>query len=368
MNSLKHIIEETMKEKKPSYECASFFLYIISLLYGVLLWLRRILYQKAVAGSEKLPCVVVSVGNLTAGGSGKTPMTIHIAELFSRNGYKVSIISRGYKGRFEKSGGIVSDGKTIFADPSDAGDEPYMMAKKTGLSVICGRNRYFSGLEALKMGAEIVIMDDGFQHLALERDINILLMDWEKPVGNGYVIPRGLMRERISAVADADAVVMTRSLYPWLKNVDEKLKKLFKGKPVFYSRHSQYIALGESCYEAGKNVVVVSGLADNSVFIESVVQSGLIISDYFSFADHHSYSKADYERIVNEAIAARVDTIVTTEKDYVKLAGFVEGFSANGLNWLVLGVIHDFGEKRKEFENWLLGKAEALIIKRGLRG
>ncbi|WP_051283889.1 tetraacyldisaccharide 4'-kinase [Desulforegula conservatrix] len=363
---MKNIIENILKAEKPRYKSLAFFLYSLSLVYGIVLFFRRTAYVKGVVKSKKLPCVIVSVGNLTAGGSGKTPMTIYLAGLLTRNGYRVSIISRGYKGGFEKNGGIVSDGKTIFASPSEAGDEPYMMAKRTGLPVICGKNRYASGLEAVKLGTDIVIMDDGFQHLALQRDINIVLMDWEKPLGNGYIIPRGLMREGLSALSDADAVVMTRSLYPAIKN--EKLKKELNGKSVFYSRHRQYVSFCSSEYEKIKNVFVVSGIADNSGFIRGIESAGLIVSGYLSFDDHHNYSASDYKNIVNGAIASGADTIVTTEKDHAKLAAFSEDIPGNGKGWLVLGVDHDFGRNRKEFEGWILGKVKNCLLEKGLNG
>lgn len=363
---MKNIIENILKAERPRHKCLAFFLYALSLVYGILLFIRRAAYGKGVVKSKKLPCLVVSVGNLTAGGSGKTPMTMYLAGLLTNNAYRVSIISRGYKGGFEKNGGIVSDGQTIFASPSEAGDEPYMMAKKTGLPVICGRNRYASGLEAVKLGADIVIMDDGFQHLALERDINILLMDWEKPLGNGYVIPRGLMREGLSALSDADAVVMTRSLYPAIKN--EKLKKELNGKPVFYSRHRQYVSFCSSEYEKIKNVFVVSGIADNSGFIRGIESAGLIVSGHLFFDDHHNYSVSDYEMIVNGAVASGADTIVTTEKDHVKLAAFSEKIIESGKGWLVLGADHDFGRNRKEFESWIIGKVKNSLLEKGLNG
>lgn len=374
MGSLRKIIEKLLKEDPEGHGfllgSLACFLLVLSFLYGFIALIRRRIY--ALPGfSKKLPCVVISVGNITAGGSGKTPMAIYLAGLLSEKGHKVAIVSRGYKGGFEKNGGIVSDGKTVLAGPSEAGDEPYLMARKLNLPVICGRDRYRSGLEAIKLGAEIIILDDGFQHIRLKRDIDILLMDFERPLGNGFVLPRGLMREPASAIEHADIVVMTRSPDHFsdssLERYDNKLKNMLSDKPVFFSSHRQYLAFSSSDKEmaglSGRNVFVVSGIADNVAFLSTIKSAAGGIAGSISFDDHHSYSEDDYSLVLSEARAKGADAIVTTEKDYVKISALPDECKDCDIQWIVLGVEHDLGERRSAFEEKLFG--EVLNAKQG---
>ncbi len=341
-------IEKIMKSENPGFRTAAFFLYVFSLVYGFVLFCRRFLYKRGILESERLPAVIISVGNITAGGSGKTPLAIYLAGLISGHGFKTAIVSRGYKGRFEKKGGIVSDGEKIVATPSEAGDEPYMMAVKTGVPVICGSNRYRAGLEAVRLGVGVIILDDGFQHLKLERDINLLLLDMKNPFGNGFVIPRGLMREPVSAINDADAFVMTRCNDLSIRRPGFANARM----PVFYSVHRQYKAKDADEKYTGSRVLAVSGIADNEAFIKGLGNRGYNVAGHIFFDDHHSYNMADIDMIMGVKAAKSADLIVTTEKDYVKLSEMIMDNSF----WVVLGVEHDFGKGKNDFDNWILEK------------
>ncbi len=188
-------------------------LMVLSVVYGGLMCLRARLYEKGVLPSKTLPCRVVSIGNLISGGTGKTPMTILVARMIRDMGCRVVVLSRGYRGRMEKTGGVVSDGRTIFKGPDDAGDEPYLMARVlTGIPVVVGQRRYEAGMMAVKrFKPDVIVLDDAFQHLRLKRDLNLVLLDSRSPFGNGHMLPRGLLREPLSALRRSHAVVYTRS-------------------------------------------------------------------------------------------------------------------------------------------------------------
>lgn len=356
MKWIKGVIEHIMRSDVSGHRLTAFFLYLLSLVYGFVLFLRRFLYRKGILKSVRLPIIVISIGNITLGGSGKTPMAIYLARLFSDNGFRPAIVSRGYKGLFEKRGGIVSDGERVLATAAEAGDEPYMMAVRTGVPVICGSDRSKAGIEAIGLGAEIIILDDGFQHLKLERDINLLLLDMEKPFGNGNVLPRGMMRERPSATKDADAFIMTRC--------DELLDNTndFSEIPLFHSSHRQYVAKKSKEGITGKRAIAVSGIANNEAFAESLKKQGYEIIGTVFFEDHHDYSVKDLQIIIDKRNELSADLIVTTEKDFVKISGMIEDDSFIE----VFGVEHDFGKLRNEFEDWVLSKIRYEMDRRSI--
>lgn len=210
------------------------FLSFLSLLYGGAHRLRCVAYQRGWRRTHRLSCPVVSIGNLVAGGTGKTPMTQFIARHAQHLGYHPVILSRGYKGRAERKGGVVSDGTTVLMTPEMAGDEPFMLASSlTGIPVIVGQDRYRSGCLAIKQfQPDLILLDDGFQHIRLARDLNILLLDNHRPMGNGYLLPRGILREPLAAIKRADVVVFTRAEkgqpLSMLCNLTSMLSRFFK--------------------------------------------------------------------------------------------------------------------------------------------
>ncbi|MFN2165764.1 MAG: tetraacyldisaccharide 4'-kinase, partial [Anaerolineae bacterium] len=174
---------------------------VLSLGYGALVRLRSAAY----AGSRRrrrLPVPVISVGNLTVGGTGKTPMIARLAASLLAAGRRPAIVSRGYRGGLEKTGGIVSDGHRLLQDAAAAGDEPFMLAMQLpGVPVAVGRDRYEIGRRVIRaLSADVILLDDGFQHLRLARDVDILLMDARRPLGNGHVLPRGPLRVTVYLV------------------------------------------------------------------------------------------------------------------------------------------------------------------------
>ncbi len=305
-------------------------LLVLSIAYGGLMGLRARLYANGVLRAKVLPCRVVSIGNLVAGGTGKTPMTIFVARKIRDMGHRVVVISRGYRGRMERTGGVVSDGRAIFAGPEEAGDEPYLMARLlTGIPVVVGRRRYEAGMMAMKrFEPDVIVLDDAFQHLRLKRDLDLTLLDSRSPFGNGHVLPRGLLREPLSALRRAHAVIFTRS-----ENAPKPIihHRLSTRRPVYYATHRLIIrqtdaqdgrlADGELDIAVlqGVKAVAFAGLADNAQFFDSLEQAGCQIVHAISFADHHRYDGNDWDRIAATAHSKGADRLVTTAKDYVKI-------------------------------------------------
>jgi tetraacyldisaccharide 4'-kinase len=333
--NLRQNIESVMKKEENS-RTGSFgsFLFAVSLLYGSIVRTREFFYRKKIFKSRKLPCKVISVGNLTVGGTGKTPMTIHLARRLSSQGYKTAVISRGY-GRSEKSAAIVSDGHQILLQSDEAGDEPFMIARNLKhIPVIVGQNRVKAGWLAIeKFAPDVIVLDDAFQHLKLVRDIDLVLLDYHRPYGNNHLLPRGTLREPISALARADAFILTRC-DAVLGEDQAALKKIIGNRPVFKTVHSPYISelisskaglkplsiVGLKPALQGRKGFVFSGIAGNRDFRSTLKTLGCRIAGFSEFADHHRYSASDIEAISDSAYKAKADILVTTEKDYVRIS------------------------------------------------
>ncbi|BBO67500.1 tetraacyldisaccharide 4'-kinase [Desulfosarcina alkanivorans] len=305
---------------------------VLSILYGGVMGIRALLYRKGVLPSETLPCRVVSIGNLIAGGTGKTPMTIMVAQCIRDLGFRVVVISRGYRGRMEDAGGIVSDAETVLQGPENAGDEPFLMAGLLkGIPVVVGRRRFDSGMMAVKrFQPDVIVLDDAFQHLRLKRDLNLVLLDSRSPFANGRLLPRGLLREPLSALKRAHAIVYTRCQDDGLPSGRGALPV---SRPVFYTDHIPVIRRAEPGDGAlfrepmdlsalkGRKTVAFSGLADNRQFFHSLKQAGCELVHAFSFPDHHRYGSGDLKRIAETARKTDADVVATTYKDFVKIEG-----------------------------------------------
>ena len=318
------------------------FLFMVSLVYGGAVKLREALYKKSVLRSKKLPCFVISIGNLTVGGTGKTPMTIYVAKLVKRLGYKVSVISRGYRGSAEKTGGIVSDGRRIFMGADAAGDEPYMMATKLkNIPVIVGQNRFKAGMRAVrKFDPDVIVLDDAFQHIKLVRDINLVLLDYRHPFGNTHLLPRGVLREPISALKRGNAFILTRSDATSdgdfsvsgfsEERLKAKLKRFKYNAPIFKTFHipNIYVVIKgktSACrygpeFLQGRRAFAFSGLANNHDFHRTIAGFKCVVTGFLGFPDHHPYSDMDLENIVRSAKDTGANCLITTEKDYVRIA------------------------------------------------
>jgi len=317
----------------------SHLLNLAALVYGEALKLRETLYKTSLCKSKHLACPVLSVGNLTLGGTGKTPLTIYLARLISGLGYFPVIISRGYGGSAGKNSGIVFDGKKLLMSAQEAGDEPWMMANALdNIPVIVGQNRFSAGLLAIKQfNPDLILLDDAFQHLQLARNLNLVLLDSRRPLGNGKIFPRGPLREPISALARADGIILTRDDLNQTQT-NKFLLELADKLPVFRSTHQPCILQRLSCPSGLNNncqkktdaklkdakVFLFSGLANNAQFEKTITNLGCRIMGIASFADHHWYEPEDLKNIFSAAIKSGADFLLTTEKDYVRLNKWTE--------------------------------------------
>ena len=353
------------------------FLFMVSLVYGGAVRLREAFYKNSILKPKKLPCFVISIGNLTVGGTGKTPMTIYVAKLVKRLGYKVAVISRGYKGGAEKTGGIVSDGRKIFIGPEKAGDEPYMMATKVkNIPVVVGQNRYKAGRLAIKeFNPDVIVLDDAFQHLNLKRDIDIVLLDCGRPFGNTHLLPRGILREPISALKRGDVFVLTRSdsAPDYIRQATmDKIQNLVPGRPVFRSFHvpNLYKPVNDKKSMSGielqtfapgllhgRRVVAFSGLARNNDFRRTVESLKCDLIDFFEFPDHHKYTEMDLQTIIQTSINAQVEFILTTEKDYVR----IPGKTSWPVELVVVGIELSFENDENAFIDFIKNRLEGIV-------
>ena len=299
--------------------------YPLSLLYGGLVRLRASLYRLGVFEVARLPGRVISVGNLTVGGTGKTPCVAWIAGILRDEGESVAILSRGYRrrsrGRVE-----VSDGEQILATPEMAGDEPWILARACpGVRVVVDRERYEAGkwLSA-KARVSVFLLDDGYQHLRLGRDLNLLLVDAGDPLPLARMAPLGRLREPLAALRRADAVVVTRSDQDYDRQaLDECLNRyLCPGTPVFHATHEMTAIYRLESGEAvdprsltSEPVAAIAGIARPERFYHDLRALGLDLCWTRSFPDHHQYRTADCDAIIAGATAAGARVLLMTEKD-----------------------------------------------------
>jgi tetraacyldisaccharide 4'-kinase len=347
--------------KAPLLSWASLLL-LISLCYGCGVKLRRALYAGGMLESKKLPCKVISVGNITLGGTGKSPMTIFLAKRIQQMGYRVVVCSRGYGGRASKRGGIVSDGHSRLMSPEDAGDEPVMMAANLkGVPVVVGKDRFRAGEMALKrFKPDVLVLDDAYQHLRLIRDINLLLMDSSRPLGNGYLFPRGVLREPASSISRGDAIILTRFNKVYSDDSDKiPFKPLARhgNLPLFKTSHipktyrvidGKQIAVNPEIL-SGQRVLAFSGIAGNDDFKQTIEALGCQLAIFLEFPDHYWYSDHDIRKISSMRTEKGAAFIMTTQKDFARIHHRFDNFRF----WLTVGVDISFLEDDEPFTDFL---------------
>jgi tetraacyldisaccharide 4'-kinase len=281
-------------------------LYPVSLLFRALVALRRALYRAGLTRSQELTVPVVVVGNLTVGGSGKTPLVIHLASTLRARGRRPGIVSRGYRGDAD----VVAE--VIWAsDPAVVGDEPVLLARRAGCPVFVGRDRLAAAraLLAAHPDCDVLLSDDGLQHYGLKRDVELAVFD-ERGIMNGWCLPAGPLREPLARLAQVDALILNGTAVSPAPTL---------GRPVFSMR-----VQGERFYRlddprstcgaadlAGGDLHAVAGMGAPQRFFDTLRALGLRVSEH-SFADHHEYRAGD--------LAFAGGALLTTEKDAVKLA------------------------------------------------
>jgi len=300
-------------------------------LYGLAVRRRNGRYDRGIGASGRLPAPVVSVGNLTVGGTGKTPLAAWIARTLVEEGRRPCLLSRGYGGS-EAGPAMVSDGRSVEPDASRFGDEPVMLALQLpDVPVFVGRSRWDAGRMAWeKLRPGCFVLDDGFQHRRLHRDLDVVAVDARAPLGNGRLIPAGPLREPPGSLARAGIIVLTRADIAGEELTSHARDVVAKYAPDALVAEARTVpdALERLSGEAepvsalsGKVVLALSGIAPGSTFVRTLEDCGAVVSDHLVFGDHHAYSAADVAVIQKRLRRSRADLLVTTSKDAARLRG-----------------------------------------------
>jgi tetraacyldisaccharide 4'-kinase len=355
--SLESFFHEVISSKRPLHLMPVYgLLRLVAVFYALGQRVRAGLYRQGIFKTRRLDCRVISIGNLTLGGTGKTPMVMMVADTLRRQGFKPAILSRGYGGQSGEFVNVVNDGQQTLLSPEMAGDEPVMMAQRLkDIPVLTGRIRYETGKYAIEQfGIDVLILDDGYQHLPLHRDLNILLCDATRPFGNGVVFPAGELREPLSAMDRADVICLTRCREDSQTDRIDGCNR--KQVPVIQTglRVQSVIELS-SGKEIGMEAVqhhpaaAFCGIAHHLDFFRTLEQVPVQIVNQNHFPDHHDYSTDDLKTIENRAKQAGAKLIVTTEKDAVKLKGH-----AFGLPVYAVRIALEILEGQEEWDRLLL--------------
>ena len=316
------------KEKSFWTKVLLFPLYLLSFPYGGWVRTRTLFYTLGLKRPKRLPCPVISVGNITVGGTGKTPLVMALAKGLMDREIPVAILSRGYK-RKKASGSLVSDGQMALLSPEESGDEPFLMAKSLkGIPVLVGKDRFVTGRMALqRFDVRGLLLDDGYQHLQLYRDLNILLIDSHIGFGDHHLLPRGILREPFSHLHRAHLFLLTKVEHPEeCQSLEAKLRETHPSSPLFHSHYEPLGLIGplgewEELHSLkGKKVLVFSGIANPNYFSSLLKKCGMEIVKEVIFPDHHLYTTNDLASL--EKQGRGTDWFVTTEKDMVKLMRF----------------------------------------------
>ena len=305
----------------------------LEIIYIIIIKAREFFYSLGIFESNELDCRVISVGNITAGGTGKTPLVEKLARDIKAKGKRIVVISRGY--RSEGDGPVVvSDGNEILTDVQTAGDEVYMLAHHLdGIPIVRGESRLEAGELAIeKFSPDIILLDDSFQHWQLERDLDIVIIDAMQPFGYNHLIPRGLLREPLSSLKRADLIIMTRThhvsreklseITNTIKNYNNRariIKSTYKPlnlEPLVACTEEEKISCPEQL--ENKRVLAMSGIGNPASFSRSLKRLNADIVDTLNYPDHHNYCQDDVMDIAVKAQLNEVDLVVTTDKDAVK--------------------------------------------------
>ena len=329
-------------------EILATFLYGLSFLFYGIVRMRWYLYEHRILRNKPLGCLVVVVGNLTVGGTGKTPVVEKFARTLHQRGRKVAILSRGYKNKKEPllskiwrklSHGkeappkIVSDGEKVLLDSEVAGDEPYMLAcNLPGVIVLCDKNRVKAGSHAIRhFGCDTLILDDGFQYLPLKGRLNLLLVDKTNPFGNQHLLPRGILREPISQLKRASYILLTKSDGTRDDSLLDLIREHNAGAEIIECAHRPQFLQAVHGDERlpldalkGAHVSAFSGIASPESFENMLREFGAEIRHNQRFLDHHRFTRSEIKHLYKQAGEGKLDMIVTTEKDAVRLLDDIE--------------------------------------------
>lgn len=315
----------------------------LSILFGGIVQLRLSLYKWGILRPHTLGCQVLSVGNLTVGGTGKTPVVEVFASALQAQGRRVAILSRGYKRKrpsfrkrlksrlmFQNTGTtplVVSDGKRLLLNSRESGDEPYMLASNLpDVAVIVSTNRVKAGQYAIKkLGCDTLILDDGFQYMRLRHRLDMVLVDRTNPFGNRCVLPRGLLREPVRNIRRAGFIFITKSNGDGAPELKQQLRELNPDAEIsecrHCARHIQNIYTGEEkplSTLKGLAIAAISAIAVPQGFEDELKRQGATVLYHKTYADHHRYSQQEILDLINHSLQLGAQALLTTEKDAVR--------------------------------------------------
>jgi len=304
-------------------------------IYGLLMLVRERLYKYGAFKQHTFPIPIVSVGNITMGGTGKTPAVTFVANFLQSLGFRPAVVSRGYGGKATGAVNLISNCQEVLLDVLQAGDEPYMLAKNLpGIPVLTGKKRCHPCRYALDtLHCNIIVLDDGFQHLAVARDLDIVLFNATTLAGNSRIFPGGELREPVSALRRGSAFLLTgcdAGNHERALRFSQLLKEKYPGKPIFFSSTMCGSFIERNAASLSVTVPILPlyafcGIAHPERFRSTLETAGINLTGFTTFADHRAYSQEDLDTLASKAIIANASGLVTTEKDMVKL----ERFSTN---------------------------------------
>lgn len=316
------------------------------MLFGLAARIRRGLYRLPGA-VRRADLPVISVGNLTVGGTGKTTIVAWLVRRLQERGRHPAVVSRGYLGRAGRGPLLVSGGDGPRVEARVSGDEPYLLARSLpGVVVVAGSDRLAGCRAAREAGADVVVLDDGFQHLRLGRDLDLVLLDAHSPFGNYRLLPAGSLREPASGLSRADLVLITRSRSEESFEVLERVVRRYHRQiPILRSAHrcSGFVDPEGNAVERPSRVVAFCGIGNPENFLTDLEAQGVQVAAFRPFRDHHPFTAEDWEALV-ELASAHDATLLTTEKDLVRLTPDLrETARADVAAMRIEAVVHDAG-------------------------
>ncbi len=338
-NSLVRLIQEKGADRDRSGS-VRFLLGVLkglSAVFAVAVAIRHFLYRTGIMRRHPLGIQVISIGNVTAGGTGKTPVTEIFARTLAKEGRKVAILSRGYRRKEApfwrrvftqviEPPLVVSDGRRVLLDAATGGDEPYMLASNLpGVAVVVDRNRVKAGRYAIKrLGCNTLILDDGFQYQKLKHSIEVVLVDSTNPFGNGNLLPRGILREPIRSIGRADLIFLTKCRGD-VSAVKDEIRKYNATAEIVECNHEPKLLRDVWSREEypldwlrGRRTCTLSGIASPKGFENSLRQLGAQVIWCERYADHHRYDSSEIIYALNRTADMGADALITTEKDAVR--------------------------------------------------
>jgi tetraacyldisaccharide 4'-kinase len=300
---------------------------MFSALYGQAVALRNALYDRGIFRSHQLGARTISIGNITTGGTGKTPLVGHVAELLAARGEKVCILTRGYGRKNGNSRVLVSDGNKVFADAAAGGDEPVELARRLigKAVVVADPNRAAAGRWAKEeFDITAFVLDDGFQHRKSSRDLDIVCIDATDPFGSRRMLPAGRLREQIRNLSRAHAAVIMRSGTENIESLRSELSLFIPDKRIFEaSRRVRRLTPldGAPAPVGNARHLAFAGLGNPEAFSAWLSQQAFTVVGFRRFRDHHPYTQADIDALQEQARREGADALLTTAKDAVKLLG-----------------------------------------------